>query len=256
MTTPINFPASPPDDGDFSHPAFNGANANANANTVRPSEKPDNYNILGMAKDLYNEAGLEWPDWVEDPNTLDETNEGEINNGNSTDTTPPNTPPPDPNSTVVKIGDREIPIQQGEALLQWQDWLTANPDKAQTIIKFLRNEKSVPAPPTMVDLSQQQPTQPTQQQPTQPVIQPPAGLDLETPRDKFFFDQLNKLAESTTRLVAISDQQQQAIKQAEMAQRAREDTAYAINQFKSKHQLSDDEVESVRQIASDRKSVV
>lgn len=256
MTTPINFPVSPPDDGDFSHPALNGFNngQNSTENSDPTSRDATNYDIRGMAKQLYNEAGLEWPDWVDDPSKNDEgeTNEQLPNNANTQQ--PPQSQSTEPPSTVVKIGNREIPIAQGEALLQWQEWLTQNPDKAQTIVKIVRGEQPIPAPPTMFDRSQQPP--PQQQQPpppveTQPLIQPPEGFDLSTPRDKFIFDQLNKSAENNTRLMAALDQQQQAIKTAEIGQRAREDTSYAINQFKTKHKFSDEEVEAVRQIASD-----
>lgn len=217
-----------------------------------------NYDLDSMAKSLAEEAGLEWPDWetkIDNPDAINnapedtgttaatisgETSEtgetGETGQQQQQQTIQPPQPPQPP--TAIKIGDRELPLDQAEALLGFQDYLTANPDKAQTILKIVRGESLLPPP-------QQQQQQQEVTPPPPPVI--PDGFDTTTPRDKFILDNLTNTNKTIAELSELTKQQIQKAQEQALAVRAKADMESAVNTFRGRYDLTDDEFTQVRQ---------
>lgn len=203
-----------------------------------PDETPrQSYTTTAMAKALYDDAGIEWPDWIDDPSSNPEDHAVE-----TTPTTEPTEPTPtaDPSPTTITIDGREIPIDEAKSLLQFQTWFANNPDKVPGVLAVMRGQQPSPTEPA------QPPQQITTPDPQPP--QPPEGFDLDTPRDKFLFDRLQQMTaqqENVQRLMESQLQETARMKvQAEFSQ--------ALDQFKKKFpDLTDAEVESARQAASE-----
>lgn len=259
-TTPLgNFLNIPDDNGQGISINGNGNN-NSNGNITdsgRTTDQPfGNYDTTQMAKDLYADAGLEWPSWAEKPGGNDATtqvdsdvNSTDPNAANQTSTPSPNestTPAPTATSTVVKIGDREIPVSQAEAIAQWYEWLQDHPEKANTVIAMVRGQGVIPPAPTMTDKSQTQ-----SPAPAQPTLQIPEGLDLDTPRDKFFFERLTEIQNRQQQLAELTQQQIERAEIARQEAKAQADMREALAQFQGAYNLSSDELNQVRQKAAE-----
>lgn len=203
------------------------------------------FDTTEMARALYEDAGIDWPDWVAIPDGPDDVDGevgdeigGEVENANGQVVSPVSDSP-----AIVKIGERELPVDQATALLGWHDYLTSNPDKAPTIIAIMRGENVIPQPPNP------NPTNPTNPDPnptpaTPPVPVIPEGFDPEDPRDKWLLDRMNYLATTTDQLAQLTKQQVEQNQQ----QRAQSDMALAMQTFKSSHPGFTDE--DIRHIAS------
>ncbi len=209
----------PSDDGDFSHPAF-------------VSDKVD-YDVNAIAKGLYEDSGVEWPDWLDDEQkgieaTIEPTTEPT--------TEPVVTAPVDTPPSVIAIGDREIPLDDINTLLQFQDFLRSNPDKAATIGKIIRGENVVPSTP------EPSPIAPSIPEPSTPQL--PDGFDPDDPVHKFMLDQFSRLNETVSSLTNLTQQQVQNMQK----QKAQADMDLALSRFRSNHtDFTDDDITHIRQ---------
>lgn len=230
--TPQNFPSeppqSPPDDGDFSHPA---------------------YDNLAIAKGLYEDAGIDWPDWLEPEAQDNPDNMGDDNNGGS-DTSSDSDPvhsgdtdggtSSDDTSDHIVIGTRQLPMEQANTLLAWHDYLSSHPEKAETIGKIVRGEV-IPPPPTPPTPP---PTQNTQSAPDDL----PEGFDPDDPMHRFMLAQMNSMKKSMSEMSNQVREQSEA----QARQRANADMSQALSRFRNEHpDLDDAEINSIRQKAAE-----
>lgn len=237
-----------------------------------------NYTTREMAKELYQDAGLEWPDWVEDPSSLPDTTDGRSGNDGIVDdsgsgdgsvdsngdtggsatgtdrdsqtdpsadvskeqTTPPAGQQVPTHPGTVTIGGKAIPFQQAQALVEWGEYLRANPDKAEQVMSVMRGEVIPPAPTQRDRSDKTDKTDKTDN--TRSVV--PDGFTADDPKDKFVLDKITELNSTLTNLQHLTQQQIEAANKS----KAEADVNIAISRLKSTHPtFTDDDIKSIRQ---------
>lgn len=227
-----------PDDGDFSHPAFAGM--------------PNIYDIDKIAKQLSEDAGIEWPDKDIVPGPIQVVPSNAITTPPTSPTPPsppPTIPPPPEPPATVSINGRTVSADQATALLQWYDYLSNNPEKAQEIVRVI-DPNTQPQPQPVLSpqptLTAQPPVQP-QPVPPPAELQLPDGFDPDDPVHKFMLTQFTNISNNLSQL----QQSQQSQMQNLVSAKAASDFESALAKFKTAHpEFDDNDINQVRLTAS------
>jgi|SRR5215469_782141 len=140
---------------------------------------------------------------------------------------------------LINFGGRDIPMSELRGLVQFNDWLTANPDVAQRISTALDPEYELvhrnqqPTPPPAPPVQSQQPP-PIQLQP--PNL--PEDFDYEDPANRYLVDNINSLRESQLKMNTYLVEQQNKVNQGLIQQ--------GINRFRENNAaLTDSDVQQI-----------
>lgn len=135
---------------------------------------------------------------------------------------------------TVLVNGQQVPLADVQRLWEFDQFLRSNPDAAERV------QQAVTPP--------QSPVPPAAETPPANEVTPPEFLDLEDPKDKFFWDQI--LA-NKQQLDTFTRQAQQ-IAEAESQRRYTEDAECAVANFRTQHpNFNDDQILSLRQHARD-----
>lgn len=142
------------------------------------------------------------------------------------------------------VNGNKIPRAEIQRLYEFDQFLRANPDKAQRVAETLA------APVGEANVS---PAQPTPSETAFQAPEPPAELDLEDPTSKFLWDQTveaRKEAWEARQEVAKTTASITKGQQAIVDRQVQEDMAQALDQFKAQFpNLNDDDIALVRKDA-------
>lgn len=210
---------------------------------------PDNsYDLNAIARNLYEDSGIEWPETLsvhqrggEIPETHNNPPDNSPDDNSPNDTPPPVSEVPQAPEAVT-INGRLVPADQANAMMAWYDYLANNPDKASRIAQVINNQDPPPVPQTSQLRPPQQPqSQPQSSQPQQ--LTPPPDFDLEDPNNKWLLDQLSA---ANANIAALHEAHLNSQKQ-QIQSRVRSDMDAALTRFKNHYKLTDDEILQVRQ---------
>jgi vacuolar-type H+-ATPase subunit I/STV1 len=184
-----------------------------------PAETPDE--DTGGEED---EPPADEPAEGEVPDDADGVEGGEDTEG---DDTPPPAPPAEPET--VRVGEREMSIQDAQALVEFSDWVRANPEKAVAIDAYLRGQAEF----RPVEVEPQAPAQPPLSEETLEDLDPAVRQRLET---------VDVLQQRLDALQAQQTQANQAQFQAAVQRGA--------DNIKDKYALTDEEVQELQVIGA------